>query len=53
VIGVPFLDKDMKVHYVIVRKLIHENCNTCMKNSGELINIAENETVLPLEDCLR
>jgi hypothetical protein len=53
VVGVPILGKDVKVRYVIVRKLIHENCNTCMRISGELISIAENETALPLKDCLR
>jgi hypothetical protein len=53
VVGVPILGKDMKVHYVIVRKLIHKNCNTCVRISGELISVAENETVLPLEDYLR
>jgi hypothetical protein len=53
VADVPILGKGMKVHYAIVRKLIHENCNTCMRISGELISIAKNETVLPLEECFR
>jgi hypothetical protein len=41
VAGVPILGKDMKAHYVIVRKLMHENCNTYMRISGELISITK------------